>query len=68
MLIQHDPREDALYIRFTDVPAATTREIDDNLILDLDPKGNVVGIEILFVSDYLSADDIESLTVQRLAS
>ena len=68
MKVEYDPQADAIYIRLKHEPIATTREIDDNLVVDVDASGKIVGIEILFVSEYLTADDIESLTVQRLAS
>lgn len=68
MKVEYDPQADAIYIRLKDEPVSTTREVDDNLIVDIGAAGKIVGIEILFVSDYLSSDEIESLTVQRLAS
>ena len=66
MRLEYDAKADAIYIRLKDVEAVSTRELEDNLIVDLDAAGKTVGIELLFVSDYLSPDDIDSFTVTNL--
>ncbi len=45
--LEYDRRADAIYIRLKEAPIATTREIDDNLIVDLDQSGKMIGIELL---------------------
>ena len=66
MKLEYDSKADAIYIRLKDVAVASTPEVEDNLIVDLDAKGKMVGIELLFVSDYLSPEDIDSFTVTNL--
>ena len=67
MKLEYDRQADAIYLRLKDDAAiASTREIDDNVIIDVDAAGKLVGIELLFVSDYLSPDDIDSFTVTNL--
>lgn len=66
MKLEYDSKADAIYIRLKDVAVASTREVEDNLIVDLDARGKMVGIELLFVSDYLSPEDIDSFTVTNL--
>ncbi len=68
MKVECDPEADAVYIRLRDSEVATTRELDDNLIIDLDKDGKIVGIELLFVSDYLRPEDLETLTLTTLRS
>jgi uncharacterized protein YuzE len=68
MKIEYDKTADALYIRLNDRPRATTREVDDNVIVDIGADGKIVGIELLFVSDYLDPADVESFTVSHFAS
>ena len=68
MRVEYDRQADAIYIHLTDAEVATTREVEDHLIVDLDGAGKMVGIELLFVSDYLSPDDIASFTVTNLLS
>lgn len=66
MKLEVDRRADAIYIRLKETEVANTRELDENVIVDLDAGGRMVGIELLFVSDYLSPEDIESFTVTNL--
>ena len=66
MKLEYDSKADAIYIRLKDVAIVSTREVEDNLVVDLDAKGRMVGIELLFVSDYLSPEDIDSFTVTNL--
>lgn len=68
MRLEYDREADAIYIRLKDSEISTTREIDDNLIIDLGADGKIIGIELLFVSDYLSPDDIDNFTVSNLKS
>lgn len=66
MKVEYDPEADAVYILLKDGEIASTREIEDNVIADIDAHGKLLGIELLFVSDYLSADDIRNLSVTEL--
>ena len=66
MKLEYDPQADAIYLRLKDAEIASTREVEDNLIVDLDASGRMIGIELLFVSDYLAPEDIDSFTVTNL--
>jgi uncharacterized protein YuzE len=66
MKLEYDRQADAIYIRLKEAAVANTRELDEHVIVDLDEHGRMVGIELLFVSDYLSAEDIDSFTVTNL--
>lgn len=68
MNIEYDREADAIYIRLKDAEIAGTRELQDHLIVDIDADGKLVGIELLFVSDYLAPTDIENFTLTNLAS
>lgn len=50
MKISYNPGEDAMYIRFTDQPYASSDEVQEGIILDLDSSGAIGGIELLNVS------------------
>ena len=67
MRVEYDKQADAIYITLRESDVATTREIEDNIIVDLDAAGKMVGIELLFVSDYLSPDDLDTFTVSKLS-
>ncbi len=51
MKITYDPDADAMYIYLKEGKSFKTKEVDENTILDYDSKGNVIGIEILFVKE-----------------
>ena len=46
MKIEYFPETDSLYIELNDRPGTDTREIEEGIILDLDDKGRVVGLDI----------------------
>ncbi|GAB4406297.1 MAG: DUF2283 domain-containing protein [Thermodesulfovibrionales bacterium] len=52
MKIEYDRYAKALYIRLQEKERSRTVEINENLNLDMDEKGNLVGIEILNPEDY----------------
>ena len=68
MKLEYDREADAIYIRLKESAIATTREVEDNLIIDLGADGKIIGIELLFVSDYLNPEDIDNFTVSNLKS
>lgn len=45
--LEYDSASNALYIRLKRGKAAESEPISDNLILDLDKKGEIIGVEIL---------------------
>ena len=47
----HDPAADAFYVRFAPeaVVIESTQEVAAGVMLDLDPEGRLVGIEVLGV-------------------
>ena len=51
MRIHYSHQADALYIRLKDVDITNTDEITEDIIMDFDKDGNVVGIEILSASE-----------------
>mgnify|MGYP001570619359 CR=1 FL=1 len=53
MKVTYDPDADAMFIKLTDEKFSETKIIDDNTILNLDKNGNVIGVELLFVSKHL---------------
>ena len=66
MKFEYDEQADAIYITMRDDAIASTREVDENVVIDVGADGKMVGIELLFVSDYLSPDDIDNFTVSTV--
>ncbi len=50
MKIEFDPIADALYLELAEGDVEKTEEIKPGVILDYDVEGNVVGVEVLYVS------------------
>ena len=46
MQINYFPDTDSLYIDLAEQPSAESREISEGVVLDYDPSGNLVGIDI----------------------
>ena len=49
MRVRFDQQADALYVRLDESPVAESEEVRPGVVLDLDERGEVVGIEILRV-------------------
>jgi len=61
MRVKYDEEVDILYIRFKETPYHESDEIREGFIVDYDKDGNVIGIEILDVSEYLSSDELATV-------
>jgi len=66
MKIKYDPDADAMYIRLQDGEIEKTREVDDNIILDYDKDGKLLGIELLFVKEQIP-HLLKEIKVENLA-
>lgn len=67
MKIEYDKIADALYFYLQqDKKVANSREIEDGLIVDLDDKGRVIGIELLDISKKYPARVISHLLTKDL--
>ena len=66
MKIDYDPEVDALYIRFGEGPAeVTTQRLTDEVAIDYDADGRIVGIEILDASESVFPPGQERTVVVR---
>jgi len=66
MKITIDKEADAVYIEFGCGDFAANKKIDDDTIIDLDDKGNILGIEILSVSKRTAKDFLSDISVKNL--
>ena len=66
MEITFDKEADAVYIEFSSEDFASNKKMDDSTILDLDAKGNIVGIELLNVSKRIPKDFLSEVNVKNL--
>ena len=61
MRIKYDEEVNILYIRLKEAPCHESDEIKQGLIIDYDKVGNVIGIEILDASEYLTEDELATI-------
>lgn len=62
MKIQYDGAVDAMHIQLSDKPFYKMTNINNDVNLDFDEQGNVIGIELLYGSRY--ADDVQEIIYQ----
>jgi len=66
MKVTIDPESDALYMRLTDTCIHDSEEVKPGVILDYDDKNNLVGIEILRVSERVPAASLKSVLIESV--
>ncbi len=60
MKLLYDRETDSLYIDLNSRPSVDSREIQEGLVIDLDAKGRVVGIDIQHASEVLDLSTLET--------
>jgi uncharacterized protein YuzE len=50
MKLEFDTHADAVYLELTEAEVEESREIQPGIIMDYDAEGQIVGIEVLYVS------------------
>lgn len=68
MRITFDKEADAVYIEFSSGEFASNKKIDNDTIIDLDKNGNILGIELLSVSERIPKNFLSSVQVENLVS
>ena len=64
MKITYDKEADVMYIQIREAEHGSTREVAPGLILDLDPTGEVTGIELLYVSERIPIKELLDINIQ----
>jgi len=64
MKVTVDRETDALYMRLSDTRIHDSEEVKPGVILDYDDKNNLVGIEILRVSERVPSATLKSVLVE----
>ena len=60
MKLQYDRETDSLYIDLNARPSVDSREIQEGVVIDLDVKGQIVGIDIQHASQILDLATLET--------
>ena len=66
MEISYDKEADAMYIEFRKGKFENNKVIDDFTIIDMDKKGNILGIELLDVSKRIPIESLSDIHVRNL--
>ncbi len=66
MKIEYSKEADALYVYFKEEFVAKSKEIEDGVVIDFDAKGQLIGIEVLDVSQRFSLSDIVNINIENL--
>lgn len=57
MTVSYDAEEDVLHILFRSAPIETSEELRQDLVLDFDDHGGIVGLELRAASRHISRTD-----------
>jgi len=64
--IEYSKEADAIYVYFKEAFVAKSKEIEDGVVIDFDEKGQLIGIEVLDVSQRFSLADIVNVNIENL--
>ncbi|MFA4877067.1 MAG: DUF2283 domain-containing protein [Methanoregula sp.] len=64
MKVTVDKEVDALYMRLSDTRIRDSEEVRPGIILDYDEQDNLVGIEVLRVSERVPSASLKSILVE----
>ncbi|MEW6203388.1 MAG: DUF2283 domain-containing protein [bacterium] len=65
MKIRYFEDTDTALIDFSDAPAVETREISENLYIDLDENGNVISITIEHAKKHANISEVSFLQMEK---
>jgi uncharacterized protein YuzE len=63
MKLHYYPETDSLYIELKAVPSTETREVANDILVDLDAQGSVVGFDIDHASHHLDLSTLETVAL-----
>jgi len=59
-------KEDILYLKISDGPESGSLELSPNITVELNDKGEMIGVEILNASDFIRDSILESVQAKML--
>jgi uncharacterized protein YuzE len=59
--VEYDPKADAMYVWLRKARYEISEELAENVIIDLDKSGRIIGIEILDVSKNLGKELVSKI-------
>jgi uncharacterized protein YuzE len=64
--IEYSKQADALYVYFKEEFVARSKEIEDGIVIDFDEQDQLIGIEVLDVSQRFTLSDIVNVSIENL--
>lgn len=68
MRITYDQKYDALYLKIGDAEEVLCKEIDEDITLDIDVHGKLVGIEVLSASRHINLEQLLPVEMVKAAA
>ena len=65
MRITYDPKYDTLYLKIGEAKKVVCKEIDEDIALDMDAHGKLVGIEILSASEHINLEQLLPVEITK---
>ncbi len=66
MKIRYFPDTDTALIEFSNIPVAETKEISENLYIDLDAKGNLVTMTIEHAREKAGISEVSFVQMEKI--
>ena len=66
MEIRYDKDADAMYVKLKNGKFSKNKVINRETILDLDVKGDLLGIELLSISKRIPAESLSKITIKNI--
>jgi uncharacterized protein YuzE len=66
MKLHYYPDTDSLYIELSEKPSIDSQEITDEVVIDFDEQGNLVGIDIDNASSKLNLQEITAINLPQI--
>lgn len=67
MRISYDPIYDILYLKLSEAEKVICKDVDDNITVDMDAQGRLVGIEVLSASEHLDLHFLLPVEIRKEA-
>ena len=66
MKLSISKEDDALYLKLDETLIVESEEVQPGIIFDYDDKGQVIGIEMLGLSNRISMDEIKNVQLETI--
>lgn len=65
MRITYDPKYDTLYMKIGEAEKVLCKEVDEDISIDIDAEGKLVGIEVLSASEHINLEQLLPVEITK---